>query len=241
MTTESLYKHLDKLRLQKGWTQEEFAMNTGYSTSHISKILRGHHIITPRFVKQVCILFNLSRYSVLVSLHRNEHYVKLGSDVRGEVIPEAEAIRAIESRDYEFTTFWGSFLDFRYQDEDHHWQFKDLSDFSTETGIGEKRLEEIFDCYFEPCEPVTIEETIRVCKALNKRWHELFALTCNDIHDHNIVNVAVTFDRYVEQQKSKSTDRFQQLPVEKLSEDEVSFLLEMLKSYRKLHLAPVPQ
>lgn len=239
MVTENFNKLLEKLRQRNGWTQEELAYRTGYSTSHISKILRGDHSITIPFINQVCNLLNISRYSALVSFNRNGHFVKLGSEVWGEVIPETEALRAIECGDYKFTTFWYSFLNFRYQDENHNWHFKDLSDLSTEAEISKGRLQEIFDCYYKPCDPVTIVETIGVCKALNKSWHELFALTCNDPHDHHIVNVAVTFDRYVEHQRSKRADRFQELPADKLSEDEITFLLEMLKSYRKLHLAPV--
>ncbi|GAB6989896.1 helix-turn-helix domain-containing protein [Paenibacillus pini] len=241
MMTENFNKLLEKLRQRKGWTQEELAYMTGYSTSHISKILRGDHSVTTRFVNQVCDLLKISRYSALVSFHRSDRFVKLGSEVRGDVIPEAEALRAIEWGDYKFTTFWYSFLNFRYQDENQNWHFKDFSDLTTETGISEGRLKEIFDCYYKPCDPVTIEETTRVCKALNKSWHELFALTCNDLYDHHIVNVAVTFDRYVEHQRSKRSERFQQLPVDKLSEGETTFLLEMLKTYRKLHLAPVPE
>lgn len=234
---------LDSVRKRNGWTQENLAYMLGYSASHISKILRGDNSVTIGFINQVIGPLKISRYQALVSFYRNSGFVKLGVDVRGEFIPESVALRAVEGGSYQITTYWPSFLSYRYLDksdnENIHWEFEDLTDLSTETGINQERLKEIFNCYYIDCAPVTIEETIRLCKALDKSWHELFALTCYDIHDEYIVKVAFTLDRYVEKQRRMRDDRFQQLPVDNLSEEETSFLLEMLKSYRKLHLAPV--
>ncbi|WHY20088.1 helix-turn-helix transcriptional regulator [Paenibacillus sp. G2S3] len=234
---------LESVRIRNGWTQEYLAYMLGYSASHISKILRGDNSVTIGFINQVIGPLNISRYQALVSFYRNSAFVKLGVDVRGEFIPESVALRAVEGGNYQITTYWPSFLSYRYLDKTDskniQWEFKDLTDLSTETGISQERLKEIFDCYYIRCAPVKVEETIRLCKALDKSWHELFALTCYDLQDEYIVNVAVTVDRYVEHQRRKRDDRFQQLPVNNLSEEEAAFLLEMLKTYRKLHLAPV--
>jgi hypothetical protein len=73
---------------------------------------------------------------------------------------------------------------------------------------------------------------------MNKRWHELFAVVTPNLHDLNAVNIAVTLDAYVEKSKSTNRNPFGEIMEEKLAQDEIQYLKEMLKTYRRLKLKP---
>ncbi|MHA7966773.1 hypothetical protein ACX93W_21920 [Paenibacillus sp. CAU 1782] len=232
--------YLNEYKTRHNLTTEDLAYRSGYSKSYIGKILRSE--IEPAYscIKTIINSLEFSEYSGLVAFYRYKGFVKLGSEIHGYEIPEANAIAAIETGRYKISSIWRSFRPtYKNFDEDHKDQFQSLSHLSVETDIKEERLKEIIDsCDKDPQFPITIMEVVQICHVMNKKWHELFVLSCSDIHNKDIVHVAVTLDMFVEKEKLRLVNHFSEKMKDDLSADEVTYLKEMLKIYRNLKLKP---
>lgn len=232
MITE-FHELIFEYRRRENLTLEGLGSRTGYSPGYLGKIERKE-IEKPatKVARTIADRLNLSMYSTLVSFNKYRSPLKLNIDVdeEGEPILEEEMLQALKARKYTISAYKVPFSD--------NLKFNNLLSLSVESGVSESRLEEIIDSYDSaPKISIKLEEVVQISKVLNKRFQELFAIVCPNIHDKATYHMACAIDEYVETKKSEVTRRYD-IVEDQLSNDEIIYLQEMLKVYRKLKLNP---
>lgn len=170
-------------------------------------------------------LMGMSKYNILISF--TPSYIPIiGKDISGEIISDQKMLEEINSNYY---ISGNRNLFILLKDTDLFFEL------SVEADISKERLEQIKESYYNENSNLSLEETIAICKTLNKRFSEVFALVGNEfLTDKNSINVAHTLQRYIDKQGTPhNTLRNME---SSLTENELVYLKEMLKVYRKLKL-----
>ncbi|BCG59726.1 helix-turn-helix domain-containing protein [Paenibacillus sp. URB8-2] len=213
-------------RRTNGLTRKQVAIETGFSESFIQKF-ENEEILTNTRMENIFRLgdyMRMSKYNTLISL-RDKTYV-LGIDLSGDPVPEDIMFQELNNK-YAINAL-GNLIDILSVD---------MAAVSVKTNISEVRLNEIKKSRLENFS-VSVNEAILICKALNKKFSEIFALVAEDFRgDQNAINIAQTLQNYIENQRIPETTFGSEIAID-ISNDEKEFLIEMLTAFRKLRLSP---
>ncbi|MCM3257051.1 helix-turn-helix transcriptional regulator [Paenibacillus lautus] len=219
---------LVNFRQINGYTRGEIYNRTFISEKSIQNYENGSSDISLNSAYILGRMLGMSDYNILISYHPFENNPIIGIDISGEEKDMPEDDVMLQEINYNYYISGNGSLYLLIRDDEV------LSDLSVETNIPKERLKEIKDSYYKECK-VSIDEVISICKALNKRFSEIFALVAFDfVSDSNGINVAHALQRYIQKHKNPITT-YEQIS-SGLTDNEVQYLKEMLKVYRKLNL-----
>ncbi|TDL70409.1 XRE family transcriptional regulator [Paenibacillus amylolyticus] len=210
-----------------GLSRREFSGITGYSVSTIQKYENGEQSIPEANAKYLGEKMGLSTYNILLFLrvHGNNPPM-LGSELFGKDVSEEAMFEAFQTKYYISGLYTLEIL--KKSDPSF------IENLAAETSIKPERLNQIVASYYNPY-PVDLTEVFMICKALRKKFSEIFAVVSNDyFNDQNAVHIAHALQNYIESKKSPRID-WEKIDTQ-LNEREIAYLEEMLRVYRKLKL-----
>ncbi|NUU74607.1 helix-turn-helix domain-containing protein [Paenibacillus xylanilyticus] len=208
-----------------GMSRRELAAKSKYSEKSLQNYERAADVWIP-LEKALYLgkkIMGLSDYTILLSYYVNTPII--GVDITGTVIP-LEEVRNLLSSSYSITAL--ASLHHAFEDNELKIQV------SIDTGINYQRLEDIRQTFYKD-RPVEIEEALRICKVLGKKFSELFGVVPEDYaNDEKALDIATTLQDYIEKQDSNFVN-WEKVD-SNLSKREVDYLREMLAVFRKLNL-----
>lgn len=241
--------HVLQHRKRKGWTRSDLAHHTGYSTGYLGGVEREELVLTLQFVRSTLKSLGFSEYSSLVSYYSRENgYVKLGTEVFGNVLDYDQVIEQLNKGEYSIHAYWSASEDYRELIPDPgassktRWEYKQENIIQRKTSVSYKRMGEIFESYWNPnYTGATLQEALEICAVSEKPFYQLFAICSSrhGIYDQNTVHIAATLNAYFEEHKEdikqqlKENQPTYQIIVESVAEK--VYLEDCLKLYH-IHL-----
>ncbi|MCT1402502.1 helix-turn-helix domain-containing protein [Paenibacillus sp. p3-SID867] len=213
-------------RNQLGYTLDEYAWKIGYTGHYFGKIERNEVTPSQKLLTILSNEYGYSLYTLIASLRGISGIpIQFGTDIRAQLLDDTEMKQLLLTQYYEIKA--NSKL--KYDKEFPH--------LSAVTGISEERLEQIKSSFDKPGANISLDEATRICSAYNMRFSEVFVVSCCDIRNQKIGDLAFTIENYIERHRTEFIRSFSEFD-DNLTEDEKVFLGEMLKSYRALKLKP---
>ncbi|KAF6620518.1 helix-turn-helix transcriptional regulator [Paenibacillus sp. EKM102P] len=211
---------LKKYRNEHGISRRAFSEKVGLHESTIQKYENLEIAVSKSNALYLGKNMGMSEYNILISL---DDPPVIGVDISGSLISD-EKMQEELRLNYTISAL-GSLYNILSKNDV-------LIDLEIDTGINKTRLNEVKESCFESI-PVTMFEATAICKALDRRFSELFAVVANDyFNDIKAIDIAHSLQQFIQKQK-ELVFVWDKVDVS-VTEKESALLREMLKTIRKL-------
>ncbi|WP_010503771.1 helix-turn-helix domain-containing protein [Paenibacillus elgii] len=222
-------------RNKRNWTLEDMAAYKGYSASYHGKIERGEFDPPLKYVINMSNALGFDIYNSLVAHNGRSFRRSVAPPTNAQELSEKEMVDLLNKSQYSISALFKFFAEYCYTENYKSENAGNVTKLCVLTSIPEERILEIANSYNFHYR-VSLPDALRICSVLNKRFHEIFAITTTDMADKMAANIAITVENYIEKHREK-VRRFSEVD-DQLTEDEVKYLEEMLIVYRTLKLRP---